>query len=313
MGAFDMTFLALRRMRVIFLYMAIIGPVAWAVNFPSPQGRVNDFAGVLDAGTKAALEAIIQEVDQKTTAEIAVVTVQSLEGLTVEDYANRLFQKWGIGKKGKDNGVLLLVAIQDRKMRIEVGYGLEALLPDGLAGEILREQLRPAFKSGNYSKGILDGVHSVAQIIEGKPFDVIPDTQTPAAMGIGETLAMLGFLSIFVGIGFFFVGIGAGSKAIFPMLWGSFFGGIPLLMCFVSASSNVRFLLPLMGIGTLIGGFRTARKHPSWFRNFNQGTRNSSGWVWGGSRGSSGGSSGSSSGGGFSGGSSGGGGASSSW
>src|SRR5687768_7244828 len=110
---------------------------AWAA-LPKMEGPVNDLAGVLAPEAEQAIKSRIRAVEAATTAEIAVVTVRSLEGETVETYANRLFNQWGIGKKGKDNGVLILAAIEDRKIRIEVGYGLEGTLPDGRCGQIIR-------------------------------------------------------------------------------------------------------------------------------------------------------------------------------
>lgn len=92
--------------------------------FPAPQKYIVDDAHVINAAARQEINAMLREVEQQTTAEIAVVTVASLDGMTVEDYANRLFKEWGIGKKGADNGVLVLVAPGERKMRVEVGYGL---------------------------------------------------------------------------------------------------------------------------------------------------------------------------------------------
>ena len=107
-------------------------PTAPAAELPKPHGLVTDLAGVLDADGKAGIEALLRETEQNTSAEIALATVPSLDGRTVEDYANALFNEWGVGKRGKDNGVLVLVAPTERKIRIEVGYGLEPVLPDGL-------------------------------------------------------------------------------------------------------------------------------------------------------------------------------------
>ena len=97
--------------------------------------------------------------------EIAVVAVSSVDGGEVDDFTNRLFQKWHIGKKGKDNGVMILAAIQDRKARIEVGYGLEGVLPDALAGRILREQMFPAFRQGRYDVGLEQAVRMVTATV----------------------------------------------------------------------------------------------------------------------------------------------------
>ena len=96
----------------------------------SPTGYVNDFAEILSTETRASLEELLSSTDASTSAQVAVVTIKSLDGDTIENYAEKLFQEWGIGQKGKDNGVLLLVAVDDRKVRIEVGYGLEGALTD---------------------------------------------------------------------------------------------------------------------------------------------------------------------------------------
>jgi uncharacterized protein len=136
-----------------------------AADLPRPQSWVSDLAGVIDPEAKSELEQFLSQLKEKTNAEVAVVTIPSLEGDSVERLANELFTRWGIGVKGKDNGVLILLAMQERKVRIEVGYGLEGILPDGLCGQIIREQMAPSFKQADYSMGILQGVSAVAGII----------------------------------------------------------------------------------------------------------------------------------------------------
>ena len=107
---------------------------------------------------------------ERTGAQFALVTLQSLEGGQIDDFTNKLFAKWGVGEKGKNNGVMLLVAIKDRKARVEVGYGLEPILPDALAGRVLDEQLFPAFKQQRYVRGLSQAVNRIAEIIErGEP------------------------------------------------------------------------------------------------------------------------------------------------
>src|SRR5262245_16319247 len=115
---------------------------------------VNDFAGVLTAAQRDALEERCKQVREKTGAQLAVLTLKSLEGGHIADFAVKLCQRWVIGQKDKKNGVLLLVAIQDRKARIEVRYGLEPILPDALAGRILNDQLFPAFRQQRYADGL---------------------------------------------------------------------------------------------------------------------------------------------------------------
>lgn len=130
-----------------------------------PKGWVSDFAKVIDEQTKQQIEKIITELEQKTSTEIAVISIETTGDYTIEEFATRLFEKWGIGKKGKDNGVLLVASIKDKKVKIEVGYGLEGILPDGLCGEILDKYVLPYFKNGDYSKGFLYGTAAIAKVI----------------------------------------------------------------------------------------------------------------------------------------------------
>ena len=110
----------------------------------NPSNYVNDFAGVLDPATVARLNNLCRQVDEKAHAQIAVVTVKSTDGQDIVSYAVALYQKWGIGAKGKDRGVLILLATQDRKYRTAVGYGLEPILPDGKVGGFGREAAIPS-------------------------------------------------------------------------------------------------------------------------------------------------------------------------
>ncbi len=129
-----------------------------------PDGLVTDRANVLGP-QKQPLETLLTELKQKTTAELAVVTLTSLEGGEINDFANRLFERWKIGKQGKDNGVLFLVAVQDRKVRLEVGYGLEPILPDAKVGRILDEHVIPFFRANRMADGVVQGASVVAQTI----------------------------------------------------------------------------------------------------------------------------------------------------
>ena len=128
---------------------------------PTPTGYVNDYAHVIDEASKQRLEQLCRELESKTEAQLAFVTVSSLNGEPVEDYAVKLFEQWGIGKKEKSNGLLVLVAVQDRRSRIEVGYGLEGVITDGYAGEVLRE-LRPYFRANDYGSGLYGAAQQLA-------------------------------------------------------------------------------------------------------------------------------------------------------
>ena len=131
-------------------------------------GYVDDFAGVLDAGTTAQLRALTKDLDAKSSVEMAVVVIKSSKPLPLKDYAVELFRRWGIGKKEKNNGVLLILASQDRRGEIEVGYGLEGVLTDGKCGEILDRNVVPYFKSGNWPAGLLAGAQAIAATVQGE-------------------------------------------------------------------------------------------------------------------------------------------------
>jgi len=132
---------------------------------PTPGRRVYDYAKALGSRETAVLNALLEELDGKTRSSLVVVTLPSLEGEEINDFANRLYQKWGIGKKGVDKGVLLLAVLKDRKVRIEVGYGLEGILPDAKTGRILDSAVTPLFKQGRYGDGLLGGAYAIAQVI----------------------------------------------------------------------------------------------------------------------------------------------------
>src|SRR3989441_7993382 len=119
-----------------------------------PQGYVNDFAGVLSAPARSQMTALCAEVDQKAHAQVAVVTIRSLEGVPTQEFANRLFKQWAVGYKPDDRGVLVLLAISDRKYWVEVGYGLEPILPDGKVGGFGRE-IVPLLRQNDYGGAML--------------------------------------------------------------------------------------------------------------------------------------------------------------
>lgn len=152
----------MKRLLLCLLFLLSSAIPAWAYSSPgTPTGYVNDFANILSAETKQQLESKLSSLDASTSAQVTVVTIKSLGGDTVEDYANKLFADWGIGQKGKDNGVLLLVAVDDREVRIEVGYGLEGALTDAESSWIIRDKITARFKEGNYDQGVIDGVEGI--------------------------------------------------------------------------------------------------------------------------------------------------------
>ena len=297
----------------------LTSPVCAQASLPKPTGRVNDFAELLSAPARAALEQRLRDVETTTSSEIAVATVTSLDGMSVEEYANRLFKEWGVGQAKSDNGVLILVAPNDRAMRIEVGYGLEGILPDGLAGEIRDQQFLPRFRDDDYAGGITAGVNRIADIVE-KNQVLTPEELARFNNSSSEdvpVLILVPFLGIFVAVGSFMVGMGLRTKTAFPILFGGFFSGLPMLMALLVMFTVTLFTLAPFWLAMAAWGYRLGGRD-KWKDTVRpgQGGGKSSGGGWvmggGGSGGSSSGGS-SSSGSSFGGGSSGGGGASGRW
>lgn len=157
------------KIQIILLTVLILLPPYYsnAQQMPSRIGdaAVHDFANVIPASVQRQIEAICIEVWQKTQTAIVDVTIESLGEYSVEEYATRLYETWGIGRKGEDKGVLILNAIQERKVRIEAGYGAEGILPDGKVGQIIDDYMIPHLKQGDYGQAHLNAVIIVAQVI----------------------------------------------------------------------------------------------------------------------------------------------------
>lgn len=147
------------------LFFAWDARPALALEVPQYQGYVTDLAGMISPGERQRLEQTLLAFEQSDSTQIAVLTIPSLEGDSPEDFSIRTVEAWKIGQKGKDNGVLIVVAVKDRKYRIEVGYGLEGVLPDSLVGSIGREYFVPYFRQGDYSTGIYAGTIAVIRTI----------------------------------------------------------------------------------------------------------------------------------------------------
>ncbi len=148
--------------------MLLIGTAfADDVNLPNYTGFVNDFAGALSPDSVKTLEQVCRSLESKTSAELAIAVVKTAAPLDSKEYAVKLFEKWKIGKKGKDNGILLLVAVDERRVEIEVGYGLEGTITDATAGRILDEYVVPYFKQGKMDEGVIGGARAIADKIGG--------------------------------------------------------------------------------------------------------------------------------------------------
>jgi len=256
---------------------------------PKLQGYVNDDARMLTADQAQTLERLLAGFERETTHQLVVLTVPSLYGEDIEGFSMRVAEAWKIGKKGKDDGVIMIVAPSDRRVRIEVGYGLEGTLTDAKSSRIIREAMLPRFSSGDYYDGILAGVQAIRTVVSGESA-----VQRPSS--IPESLLPLGLLALFIGA---VLGM---THWVIGVLFGSALGlAIPLLL----GMTPVKGLLGLLvgGIIGLIAPFflrllftpaMNPRPGDSWFRRtrgWNGGFGGSfpSGGVFGGGGGSFGG------------------------
>lgn len=307
----------------LFWILICIVSSSAAMDVPYLTGRVTDNAQILSDDTIKNIGDLLKAHEEKTTNQIAVLTVASLDGTGIEEYANKVFNTWKLGQKGKNNGVLILVAPKDRRMRIEVGYGLEGTLTDGMAGGIIRDIITPHFKSGDYNKGVEEGVRAVVTVLEGgkvpqtlkgdaaveKSSDFLkgPDLSITERILIGAFI--FGIIGLFTVIGVLTPGVGwflyfflIPFWAMFPMIVVGTTGALYLLVTYLVGFPLAKLLLKNAGWyekaardlkekgRASIGGF-----------TLTSGGRSSGGWSSGGSGFSGGG------------GSSGGGGASGSW
>jgi len=315
--------------KALFLNLVIVpllmAAIAMGMDIPYLTGRVTDNAKLLSPDVRGAITEMLKAHEERTTNQIAVLTVESIEGENIEEYAAAVFQEWRLGQKGKDNGILVIVAPNERRMRIEVGYGLEGPLPDARAGDIIRDYMTPRFKKGDYNGGIQEGVKAIVSVLEGNSLPEVSSDAGGKKKGFpgfqieGPDLSIIerllfgafifGIIGLFTAIGVLTPGMG----------WFLYFFLIPFWALFpivVIGSTGAFYLLV-----TYIIGFPTAKvvlKNTEWYKKaqkelptkgrasiggFVVSTRGGSGSSW-----SSGGSS-------FSGGggSSGGGGASGGW
>jgi len=153
----------------VFCLIFLVSAVSQQI--PAPLGYVSDYAGVLDKRAEAEITSDIRAIESATGVEIAVAILSDLGGQSIDALSVEFYDKWKIGKKGADNGVLILIAINDRKAWITVGYGLEGVLPDGLVGEIYRREMVPRFRQGDYAGGIKAVVYKIGRIVAGEKID----------------------------------------------------------------------------------------------------------------------------------------------
>ena len=161
----------MRKPLTAFLCTALVlvwATAALALDVPAYKGRVNDYAGIISPGMEQQIEAALAQLEQTDSTQVAVLTIPSLEGDSLEEFSIRVADAWKVGQKGKDNGAILLVSKADRKIRLEVGYGLEGVLTDVLSGQIVDQIISPQFKAGNFDQGFALGASAIIQAVRGR-------------------------------------------------------------------------------------------------------------------------------------------------
>ena len=207
------------------LLVSMAAPSQAASRFPKFSAPVVDAAGVLDDTTQAQLDTELDDYQARTTNQIAVAIVETTGDESIEDYSIDLARSWGVGVKGKDNGVVLVLAIDDRKMRIEVGRGLEGDLTDLESGRIIRDVLRPRLQDGDYAGAVRDGVQAIRYALgdtDVSPPSTVPPDESPST-GWPWFLVLIGALSLMSGF------VARGTRRRWgmggPIIWGGGFGG----------------------------------------------------------------------------------------
>lgn len=185
----------MRKTLVLTILIISICSLALADDLPKPRGYVNDYARIIDASRAQQIESACGSIERSTGVELSIITIDSLGGSTIEDRALSFLTGWGVGKQGKDNGVVILVAYKERRVRIETGYGMEGDLPDGKAGEIIRYDIVPRFKQGDYGGGLLAAVYKIGKIAGGEIVNYPQSRRKKPAAGNGIFLI---FMFIFV-------------------------------------------------------------------------------------------------------------------
>ena len=265
-----------RILLTLLLLAASAGRDAGALEVPMLTGRVVDNAELLTPGARGSIAATLKAHEDATGNQLAVLTIASLEDENIEAYAVRVFEQWKLGQKGKANGVLLLVVPKEKKMRIEVGYGLEGILPDVAASRIIRNVLAPPFKAGQFDQGMQAGVAAIIGQLEGKstvatlPADA-PEQANKKSSGFQEPNLPLherllfgafifGIVGLFTVIGIFTPGMG----------WFLYFFLIPFWALFPIIVVGVKITLMILGLYVI--GFPIAKlliSRSDWYRRQN--------------------------------------------
>ncbi len=243
---------------IVLLISLILLPLQLlALDVPQLSGRVNDLAGLLSPEARQSLTQKLASFERETSNQVVILTVPSLEGDDIESFAIRVVEAWKLGQEGKDNGVLLILAQTERKVRIEVGMGLQGVLPDITASRIIRDTMRPYLKSNNFDQGISVGVDAIIAATKGefkgggRPTGKYSSHQSPSIpkifMVVVVAAAVLGLFSRFLGSAAGAVGLPLAAASVFPGM------GLLTLLLLAGAGLVGGFILSIL-VSSLLGG-----------------------------------------------------------
>lgn len=182
------------------LSIFFLASAGWSLDIPPLTGRVVDQAHLLSSSAISDLNAALAAHELKTSNQVAVLTLTSLEGHPLEDFSQQVSTAWALGKKGTDNGVLFLIAVQEKKVRIEVGYGLEGTLTDAKSSRIIRHEVVPRFRTGDFSGGVIAGTHAILATIEGTYVNTPSSTENSEHMGLWEIFGLAVIVGTLAGL-----------------------------------------------------------------------------------------------------------------
>jgi uncharacterized protein len=178
---------------LLIFSILVASSLSFALDVPPLRGRVNDYAGVMNQDQARSLESQLAQFEQDTGHQVAVLTIPTLDGEDIEGFSIRVAENWKIGKKGFDDGVILVVAIKDRKLRFEVGYGVEGVLPDAITKHITSNYIVPRFRSQDYAGGIISGIDTVLKVIKKEP---LPESARKKGGSQGSKVNFLVMLAV---------------------------------------------------------------------------------------------------------------------
>jgi uncharacterized protein len=274
----------LHKARLLFAGLALLVVpgvilIARALDVPPLRGRINDYAALIPADKARQLEERLASFEKETGHQIAVLTIPSLDGDALEDFSIRVAEAWKVGQKGFDNGAILIIAQKDRKLRIEVGYGLEGILPDAIANRIIQETIVPRFRTNDYSGGIEAGINAILNVTKGESLPATKHikNQKSQLSSLATAMIMTAMLALFIGMtqrrvtrgalggalagiaATFVNSLGSGIALLVTLILGAVLGSVGSSMAAVSSSSQwtggSRYRRSGWGGGIFPGGF----------------------------------------------------------